>query len=150
MSALPSRGGLGRGRGGNKKNRYKMSYRENLFYGASPEIQKRAAELRKNMTRCEKLLWDCLKNKSIQRHKFRRQHPIDKYIVDFYCHQLKLIIEVDGGIHNEIDNVEYDKNRTFELEEYGLEVLRFTNEHICNHMEDVLMTIRKKIEHHLL
>ena len=94
-----------------------MSYRENLFYGASPEIPRRARELRKRMTPCEKILWERLKGKYLLDYKFRRQHPIYKYIVDFYCHQLRLVIEVDGSVHPGAAAVEYDSNRTIELEE---------------------------------
>ncbi|MFL0682758.1 MAG: endonuclease domain-containing protein [Algoriphagus aquaeductus] len=115
-----------------------MTYSENLFYGASPEIHRRARELRKQMTPAEKKLWDILKGKSLSGFKFRRQHPIKKFIVDFYCHELKLVIEVDGSIHNQKDQAEYDLGRTFELEELGLKVIRFRNEEVFDLTEEVL------------
>jgi|SRR5690606_20886593 very-short-patch-repair endonuclease len=123
-----------------------MSYRENLFYGASPEIHRRAQELRKLMTPCEKILWERLKGKYFLGYKFRRQHPLYKYIVDFYCHQLKLVLEVDGSMHLGADAVEYDINRTTELEEFGLQVLRFSNDEVSFDTEHVMVVIKAKVE----
>ena len=80
----------------------------NLTYGASPEIFKRANSLKKEMTPAEKILWGELRNSKLDGHKFRRQHPIGKFIVDFYCHEKKLVIELDGGIHNNVDVKERD------------------------------------------
>ncbi|GMQ29554.1 endonuclease domain-containing protein [Algoriphagus confluentis] len=118
-----------------------MSYSENLFYGAPPEIQRRARELKKQMTPSEEVLWNFLKNKSLQGLKFRRQHPIKNYIVDFYCHQQKLVIEVDGSIHDQIDQKEYDLGRTSVLEEFGLIVIRFRNEEVLDSFESVIERI---------
>lgn len=73
----------------------------NMFYGASRNIFEKASELRNNMTEAENLLWVELKNRKIFKVKFRRQHPIDIFIVDFYCHEFKLVIEIDGEIHLE-------------------------------------------------
>lgn len=123
-----------------------MSYRENLFFGASPEIHRRARDLRNGMTPCEKILWQRLKGKYLLDYKFRRQHPIYKYIVDFYCHQLRLVIEVDGSVHSSVDAVEYDSNRTKELEEFGLQVLRFSNDEVSFNTEYVIAIIKAKIE----
>ncbi|MDE0558533.1 endonuclease domain-containing protein [Algoriphagus sp. NF] len=120
-----------------------MSYSENLFYGASPEIHKRAKELSKQMTPAEKVLWNFLKNKSLEGFKFRRQHPIDKYIVDFYCHQKKLVIEVDGSIHDQLNQKEYDSGRTSVLEEFGLKVIRFRNEEVLDNFQSVIGRISK-------
>ena len=123
-----------------------MTYLENLLFGASPLIQKRAAELRKKMTLSEKFLWDKLKNKSVFPHKFRRQHPINRFIVDFYCHHLRLAIEVDGSIHDIPENKEYDANRTIALNELGITVLRFPNEEVINTRQEVLDKIAYQIE----
>lgn len=79
--------------------------KENMFYGAGSLIFKRAVELRNRMTHAEQILWDELRINE-WKLKFRRQHPISLYIVDFYCHRLKLVIEVDGSIH---DNEEAKK-----------------------------------------
>lgn len=123
-----------------------MSYQENLFYGASALIHQRAKELRNRMTLAEKVLWAELKNKKLEGLKFRSQHPIDQYIVDFYCHKLKLVIELDGEIHNSLDSREYDEGRTFELERLGLKVLRFNNIEVENNLEKVLATITSQIK----
>lgn len=70
-----------------------------MFFGASPKIFQRATELRKNMTEAERILWSALRRKQLSGKRFRRQHPIETFIVDFYCHEARLVIEVDGGIH---------------------------------------------------
>ena len=98
------------------------------------------------MTLAEKVLWDKLKDRSVFKHKFRRQHPIDKFIVDFYCHRLRLAIEVDGSVHDNPDNAEYDLNRTFELNELGITVLRFSNEEVLEEMEKVVGKIVMQID----
>lgn len=120
-----------------------MTYSENLFYGASPEIHRRARELRKQMTPSERLLWDALRGNSLNGFKFRRQHPVKNFIVDFYCHEIKLVIEVDGGIHQQKDQEEYDSGRTFELEELGLRIIRFRNEDVLESLETVVTQISK-------
>jgi len=114
------------------------SYEYDFYYGASAETKARAAELRKNMTYAEKILWQKLNNRKIFGLKFRRQHPVDIFILDFYCHERKLAIEVDGGIHNQIDQKEWDENRTFELEEFGIKVLRFENEDVIHQTNKVI------------
>jgi very-short-patch-repair endonuclease len=118
-----------------------MSYSDNLFYGASPEIHKRARELRKIMTPAEKILWKKLRNKSLENYKFRRQHAPYKFIADFYCHELKLVIELDGEIHNSVENKEYDIGRTYELNEFGIKVLRIQNELVLSHCNKAMLQI---------
>jgi len=112
-----------------------------MFYDASQNIHKNANDLRKRTTNAEKLLWEKLRNRQLNGLKFRRQHPVSIFIADFYCHEQKLIIELDGEIHNTIENQEYDKNRTKEIEKYGIKVIRFKNEEIENNMSDVLKII---------
>ncbi len=114
-----------------------MTIEKSMFYGASPNTFEKAAELRKNMTDTEKVLWLELKNRKVFKTKFRRQHPIDIFVVDFYCHEYKLVIEVDGKIHLKKDIQEYDKGRQAELENLGITVLRFTNEQINTDIEAV-------------
>lgn len=97
------------------------------------------------MTPAEKILWEKLKGKSLDSFKFRRQHPISKYIVDFYCHALKLVIEIDGNIHDLKDQIEYDAGREFELQELGLRVLRFRNEEVILSPDKVLNKILELI-----
>lgn len=95
-----------------------------MFYGATPEMFSKAEMLRKNMTTSEKTLWEVLKY-GLDGFKFRRQHPIDIFIADFYCHKAKLFIEIDGDIHDIREIHEYDEGRTDELENYGIKVIRF-------------------------
>ena len=102
------------------KNPYKSG---GMFEGASPIIFANAKHLRKNMTDAEQVLWFYLKQ-GINGFKFRRQHPIGIYIADFYCHKAKLIIEVDGSIHNNADIIKSDKIRQKDLEDWGYNVIR--------------------------
>jgi cyclase len=116
-----------------------------MFEGASHLIFENAKQLRKNMTEAEMVLWLNLK-KGIGGLKFRRQHPISIYIADFYCHKIKLVIEVDGSIHNIPEIKEADVIRQEELEKLGCSILRFTNQQVSEKMEDVLQIINEKIE----
>jgi len=103
----------------------------------------RAKELRKNMTKAERKLWyDYLRN---FKYRVHRQRPIDNFIVDFYCPQLKLVIEVDGETHYVENAQEYDAERTQILEGYGLKVIRFTNEEILNNLDGICAEIEKMI-----
>ncbi len=114
-----------------------------MFYGASPFIFEKAKLLRNSMTEAEEKLWKFLSKNKIMGLRFRPQHPIDRFIADFYCHRIKLIIEVDGGIHNNPENKEYDIGRTFELERFDLKVMRFTNEEIVFNFDNVKQEILK-------
>ncbi len=110
----------------------------------NPKLVSLAKELRKNMTVAEKKLWE----EYLRTFKYRvlRQRPIDHYIVDFYCAKLKLVIEADGGIHNDKNQKDYDEQRTHFLNSYGLIVIRFRNEDVLNDLEKVC----EKIESYLL
>jgi very-short-patch-repair endonuclease len=121
-------------------------HKENLTYGASPLIFARATELKRTMTEAEKLLWKHLRNSKLNGHKFRRQHPIGQFIADFYCHEAKLVIEVDGEIHNEIEIQERDEGRTFMIENLGLKVIRFKNDEIKNHLTETLSKIKSNLQ----
>ena len=101
--------------------------------------------LRKNMTKQERLLWQFLRKKNINGLKFRRQYPIGKYIVDFICNEKRLIIEIDGGQHNENQNIVYDQERTKYLETKGFKVIRFWNLDIENNIEGVYLEILKHL-----
>ncbi len=103
-----------------------------------------AKELRRGHTDSEKKLWELLRNSNLG-VKFRRQHPIDAYIVDFVSLQERLIVEVDGGYHDNPDQIEYDKERTRVLNEIGFEVIRFTNEEVLNDPYKVKDKINAKI-----
>ena len=103
--------------------------------------QFKAIKLRNNATKQEKKLWQYL-NKSQLGYKFRRQQPIGNYIADFFCSSLNLIIELDGGQHNEKQNIEYDKKRTEFLNNQGYKVLRIWNNDIDNNIEGVIDYIK--------
>ncbi len=113
-----------------------------MFYGASREAFAKAKDLRRNTTETEKLLWEKIGGNRLSGFRFKRQHPIAHYIVDFYCHKAKLVVELDGGYHKHEDQMIYDTLRTEELMDLGLTVLRFRNEEVRNGMEDVLERIR--------
>lgn len=115
-----------------------------MFYGASALIINRAYELRPNPTDAEKHLWHFLKNNQIQGLRFRRQHPISSFIVDFYCHKTKLVIKIDGKIHSTQFNKEHDDGRTYEIEKFGITVIRFTNEAVFHNLNHVISEIRNK------
>lgn len=116
------------------------------YFNAPPEILKRAKQLRKTTTPAEKQLWKHIRNRQLHNLKFRRQHPIKNYIADFYCHEVRLVIELDGGIHNRKDVKEHDENRQAEIERFDLQVLRFKNEQVMEDVESVLNEIRKFLE----
>ncbi len=91
------------------------------------------------MTAAEKLLWKQL-NKNKLGFRFKPQHPIDVYIVDFYCHTLNLAIELDGESHK--NSKEYDQDRTFELENFGIRVIRFNNSEVFQNINKVIAQIK--------
>ena len=111
-----------------------------MFQKASPLIFARAKQLRINMTDAEIILWEYLKTKPLG-YKFRRQHPIQQFIADFYCHALQLIIEADGEIHQKIENEIADEERDKALISSGIRIIRFNNKQIFNSMETVVDTI---------
>lgn len=113
---------------------------DNMFYGASPLIFQRAEELRNTMTSAERIVWKHI-HINEWKLKFRRQHPVSNYVVDFYCHQLKLVIEIDGDIHDLDDVKRNDKEREESLRSLGLHVIRFKNEEVYKRANDVLKKI---------
>ncbi|WBL41314.1 endonuclease domain-containing protein [Algoriphagus halophytocola] len=113
---------------------------------ASPEIFRRARELREQMTPAERVLWEKLRANRLNGLHFRRQHPISKFIVDFYCHKFQLVIELDGEIHQEKDQQQRDKGREEDLQNLGLHILRFSNQDILHETQLVLTTILNEIE----
>jgi very-short-patch-repair endonuclease len=119
------------------------NHNENLAYGASREIAKNAKSLRANMTEAETVLWSKLRNSLLGGYKFRRQHPIDQFIADFYCHQKRVVVELDGGVHLHPDRKAYDEGRTAELERWDIGVIRFKNEEVLEEMDKVLKCIKE-------
>jgi len=118
---------------------------ESMWKGTLPQNFANAQFLRENMTNAEIIFWNKVKNKQFHGLKFRRQHPIHHYIADFYCHELKLIIEIDGAYHTISEKKEYDILRTKDLNFQDIEVLRFTNNEIENRIEEVLERIKNYI-----
>ncbi|MDP4261820.1 MAG: endonuclease domain-containing protein [Bacteroidota bacterium] len=116
-------------------------YIDNLHKGAKPSTFQNALELRHSETEAEKKLWQLLRNRQVKQKKFRRQHAIDNYVLDFYCHECRLAIELDGGIHDLKENRQYDAARKSVLSEYGITVIRFRNEQIMEEVEKVLEKI---------
>ena len=103
----------------------------------------RARLLRKNQTPQESKLWKLLRNRNFHGLKFKRQHPVGKYIVDFVCIDKKIIIEIDGGQHTTPDKIKTDTSRTLDLESKGYKVIRFWNNEIDNNFEGVYLTLQK-------
>ena len=112
-----------------------------FFHGAGPSTFGYARVLRKNMTFAEKELWKFIRGNQIKGMRFRRQHPVGSYILDFYCNEVKLAIEVDGPCHQTVDQQAYDRLRELEIEKMGIKIIRFTNEDVFQRMDNVLYTI---------
>lgn len=115
-----------------------ISYRGNLYFSG---LLKEARELRKNQTPAEEILWQLLRNRKLNNLKFRRQHQIGHYIVDFYCHEKKLIVELDGAVHDIPERQKHDQKRDKQLNSLGFHILRFPNEKVINDTESVLKQI---------
>ena len=115
-----------------------------MFCGATPIIFERAKNMRLNPTKAEGKLWEILNRKQMLGLRFKFQHPIIMFIADFYCHKLKLVIEVDGDIHLIPENKERDESRTKEIEKHEIEVIRFTNDEVLTNIEYVKTEIEKK------
>ena len=116
-----------------------------MFYGAKKGIFLKAIVLRNNMTNAEEILWEELKNKEIFKDRWKRQHPIDIFIVDFYCHKHKLAVEVDGEIHLQEEVQEHDIGREHDITKLGIKILRFTNKEIFEEIESVKSKILQEI-----
>ncbi len=116
---------------------------KSMYYGAKPETFEAGKIPRKNMTLHEKLLWEKLKLKKICGVRFRSQHPIDFFIVDFYCHAARLVVEIDGEIHYQ--QKEHDDGRSAEMERYLIKVIRLTNSEVENNIEDIVKRIENEV-----
>ncbi|UPL48876.1 endonuclease domain-containing protein [Hymenobacter sublimis] len=101
--------------------------------------------MRRNPTEAENKLWQALRNRQLANVKFRRQHSIDLYIVDFVSLARKLIVEVDGEIHNQPDQQDYDAGRSTPLQELGYRILRFSNNQVLHEPDQVLATIKSAL-----
>jgi very-short-patch-repair endonuclease len=110
-----------------------------------PEFLDFARRLRKNQTDAEKLLWSILRSRQLLGVKFRRQHSIGPYILDYYCHDYKLCIELDGGQHYTSQGQKEDEARAVFLAKRGVRILRFGNGDVLKNLEGVLLAIVEKV-----
>ena len=108
-----------------------------------PTTLARARKLRRQQTPQERKLWYALRRRQLHGLKFRRQHPLPPYILDFYCHERRLVVELDGGQHNEAAHTDYDRRRTAWLRKQGLRVLRFWNHEVETNLGGVLDAIAR-------
>lgn len=111
----------------------------NRIRGTTKEIEEAARLLRQQLTPAEAKLWEALRGRQLKGLKFRCQHPIGRFIVDFYCPSLKLVIEVDGNIHAQ--RQDYDQARNNKFNNLGYRVLRFTNDEVIHDLPKVLNQI---------
>lgn len=101
-------------------------------------------DLRNNSTKPERMLWKALQKSQFEGRKFRRQQSIENYIVDFYCPSEKLIVELDGEVHHNFVNQNYDDKRSVRLKELGFKVIRFENKLVFEQMDMILQAIKDK------
>jgi len=107
----------------------------------STDLKEFSRKLRNNSTLSEVLLWNRIKNKSLMGYQFNRQKPLDRYIVDFYCKELKLVIEIDGASHNYPEAYLSDEKRQNTLESMGLKFIRFHDIDLERNIENVIRSI---------
>lgn len=127
-----------------RKGRYRGVFNMTEIFNKKV-LRERRKELRHNMTKAEAILWTYIKGRKIEKQRFLRQFSIGGYIVDFYCPQLHLAIEVDGATHSSEEEIKYDKERQGDIEGLGIVFLRFGNEEIYGGLESVLHEIRSKV-----
>jgi very-short-patch-repair endonuclease len=107
--------------------------------GTLPEVELAARRLRRLLTPAEQVLWDAIRGRRLGGLRFRSQHPVGAFVLDFYCPSCKLVVEVDGAVHNQ--QAEYDEARTERLNNYGYRVIRFRNEEVVHELPSVLQRI---------
>ncbi len=112
------------------------------FFNRTQDKEKRRL-LRNNMPRAEALIWSKLKAKQMLGYKFRRQYSVDRYVVDFYCPELKLAVEIDGDSHFQTGSEDNDRHRQAFIESIGIQFLRFTNEDVFKNIEGVVEIVRR-------
>lgn len=112
----------------------------------SPEMLERVRELRKNATEAEAFLWELLRDRQLAGFNFRRQHPLGGTILDFYCHEVHLAVEIDGAVHKEPEQAQHDAERSAYLNEQGIRVIRFWNHEVLNQTDAVLKKILKEFQ----
>lgn len=114
----------------------------------NPKLKELARQLRNNSTKAEIILWQKLKRKQLYGFDFHRQKPIGNYILDFFCHELMLGIEVDGYSHQLVEVFKKDKTKESVMSGFGISVLRFSDEQVLRDMDNVLRAIEDYIHHY--
>ncbi len=122
-----------------------MKHKLPMYYGASMKLFKFAEKMRLAPTKGEKAMWCLLKAETLIGIKFRRQHPIATFIADFYCHELRFVIEIDGGYHLSDFQKEYDDFRDEDMMAMGITVIRFTNNEVIKESKFDLQKLSDKI-----
>ena len=107
--------------------------------GTTSELEDAARTMRREPARAEEVLWGALQKKQVAGLRFRRQHPVGRFVLDFYCPSHRLVVEVDGEVHD--SQLERDSERTKALEAYGYRVLRFRNDEVMNDLPAVVQRI---------
>ena len=115
-----------------------------LTVNAAPDMRARARRLRRDATDAERALWRRLRGKQLEGLKFRRQHAVGRFVLDFYCHECRLAVELDGGQHGEAAHRRRDDTRTAFLERKGVAVLRYSNLEVLQETEAVLEDLRRR------
>ena len=116
-----------------------------FYFGAGPELLRLAGELRKSMTQAEKILWENLRTKKIKGIRFRRQHPIGEFIAVFFSYEALMVIEIDGAVHQDPSQLERDIERIKILASLGIKVIRFSNEEVIGHLDQVINRIESEL-----
>jgi very-short-patch-repair endonuclease len=124
----------------------RLSVEYPMYFGATPDVFKKARELRKSGTAAENILWSRLNRNQILGLQIRRQHPIDRFIADFYFAKIKLVIEVDGSIHELPENKDYDIVRSEILNDFGITVIRFSNAQVISNIDQVINEIVETVK----
>ena len=118
-----------------------MAFRRSVR-NTQPELIAHARQMRREPTPAEAILWEALQGRKLGGLKFRRQHPVNAYILDFWCSACKLVVELDGSVHESSETRAHDEMRQRHLEEAGYTVLRFRNEEVLENLSTVLNIIR--------
>ena len=113
-----------------------------IHYNRSSEKDKRR-RLRQNQTDAEELVWKFLRNRQMNKYKFRRQYSVDKFVIDFYCPKLKAAVELDGSVHDEVNQKYNDEIRQSYPERFGIQIFRIKNEELFGNLEKAFEKIKK-------
>jgi len=117
-----------------------------MYQNASKHLMNRATALRERETKAEQAFWELVIENQIKGYKFRRQHALSFYVVDFYCHKLQLVIELDGNIHDLEEVIERDASRQKAIESLGLRVYRFSNSEVLDQPSQLIQNLLRIIE----